>query len=103
MGWDGGAFLKEMTCDGVGQTELTEEGRAEAQAAARVRGRVGMWGLWWTKRKWGRFSPSTSVSPANHHSTNFCIIIITRGWHTRPTGGRSAEWTQLDSTLQYTN
>jgi hypothetical protein len=37
-----------------------------------------MWGLWWTKRHWGRFSPSTSVSPANHF-TNFSIIIITIG------------------------
>jgi hypothetical protein len=36
-------------------------------------------GLWWTKRHCGRFSPSTSVSPANH-STDFSIIIITRGW-----------------------
>jgi hypothetical protein len=42
-----------------------------------------MWGLWWTKRHWGRFFPSTSVSPANH-STDFSIIIITRGWHSRP-------------------
>jgi hypothetical protein len=42
-----------------------------------------MWGLWWAKRHWGRFSPSTSVSPANH-STNFSSIIITRGWHNRP-------------------
>jgi hypothetical protein len=58
-----------------------------------------MWGLWWTKRHWDRFSPSTSVSPANHHSTNFFIIIITRGWHNRPISGRSAEWSQLDSTL----
>jgi hypothetical protein len=40
--------------------------------------------------------------PANH-STNFSIIIITRGWHNRPMGGRSAEWTQLDSTPHYTN
>jgi hypothetical protein len=56
------------------------------------------WDLWWTKRHWGRFSPSTSVSPANHHSTNFSITIITRDWHNRPIGGRSAEWTQLDST-----
>jgi hypothetical protein len=44
-----------------------------------------MWGLWWTKRHWGRLSPST-VSPANH-STNFSI---TRGRHNRPNGGRSA-------------
>jgi hypothetical protein len=29
---------------------------------------------------------------------NFSTIIITRGWHNMPTGGRSAEWTQLDST-----
>jgi hypothetical protein len=44
-----------------------------------------------------------SVSPANHHSTKFLIIIIIRGWHNRPIGGRSAEWTQLDSTPNYTN
>jgi hypothetical protein len=39
--------------------------------------------------------------PANH-STNFSIIIITRGWHNRPIDGRSAECT-LDSTPHYTN
>jgi hypothetical protein len=50
----------------------------------------------------GRFSPSTSVSPANH-STNFSIIIITHGWHNRPVSGHSAEWTQMDSTPHYTN
>jgi hypothetical protein len=49
-----------------------------------------MWGVWWTKWHWGRFSPSTSISPANHHSTNFSIIIITRDWHNRPIGGLSA-------------
>jgi hypothetical protein len=58
-----------------------------------------MWVLWWTKRHWGRFSPSTSVSPANHHSTKFSILIITRGWQNRPIGGRNAEWAQLDSTI----
>jgi hypothetical protein len=62
-----------------------------------------MWGLWWTKGHWDRFSPSTSVPLANHHSTNFSIIIITRGWHNRTIGGRSAEWAQLDSTPHYTN
>jgi hypothetical protein len=56
-----------------------------------------MWGLQWAKRHWGRFSPSTLVSPANH-STNFSIVILTRGWHNRPIDGRSAKWTQLDST-----
>jgi hypothetical protein len=68
-------------------------------AAARVRIRAGIWALWWTKRHWGRFSPSTSDYPANHHSTNFSITI-TRGWHNRPIGGRSVEWTQFDSTPQ---
>jgi hypothetical protein len=34
--------------------------------------------------------------PANY-STNFSIIIITRGGHNRPISGRSAEGTQLDS------
>jgi hypothetical protein len=51
------------------------------------------------KAELGRvFSPSTSVSLANYHSTNFSIIIITRSWHNRPIVGRSAEWTQLDFT-----
>jgi hypothetical protein len=45
---------------------------------------------------------NSSVSPANH-STNFSIITITRGWHNRLISGRSAEWTQLDSTPHYTN
>jgi hypothetical protein len=54
------------------------KGRAIAQAVsrwlptavARVRSRVGSWDMWWTKWHWGRFSPSTSVSPANSHSTD---------------------------------
>jgi hypothetical protein len=53
-------------------------------AAARVPIRTGMCSLWRTKRHWGKFSPSTSVSPANHHSTRFSIIILNRGWHNRP-------------------
>jgi hypothetical protein len=38
------------------------------------------------KWRWGRFSPRTSVSPANPHSICFSTIIftITRGWHNRP-------------------
>jgi hypothetical protein len=64
------------------------KGRAIAQAVslwlptavARVRARgLVKWDLWWTKWRWGRFSPSTSVSPANLHSTNFSIILITIG------------------------
>jgi hypothetical protein len=63
-----------------------------AAAQVRVRAACGVCG-----GQRGRFSPSTSVSPAHHHSTNFSIIIITLGWHNRPNSGRSAEWTQLDS------
>jgi hypothetical protein len=60
-------------------------GRAIAQAVSRwlltaaVRGSspgLVMWDLWWTKWRWGRFSPSTSVSPASLHSTNFSTIIL---------------------------
>jgi hypothetical protein len=51
----------------------------------------------------GQVFSSTSVIPANHHSTNFSIIILTRGWHNTPIGGSSAEWTQLDSTPHHTN
>jgi hypothetical protein len=61
------------------------EGRAIAQAVSRwlptaaawVQTRVVMWDLWWTKWRWDRFSPSTSVSLANLHSTNFSTITIT--------------------------
>jgi hypothetical protein len=35
-----------------------------------------MWDLWWTKWHWGRFSPRTSVSPANLQSTDCSTIII---------------------------
>jgi hypothetical protein len=35
------------------------------------------WDLWWTKWRWGRFSPSTSVSPANLHSTNCSTVTLT--------------------------
>jgi hypothetical protein len=53
-------------------------GRAVAKAVsrwlptvvARVRVRTGRWGLWWTKRHWGRFFPSHSISSAKssfHH------------------------------------
>jgi hypothetical protein len=34
-----------------------------------------MWDLW-TKRHWGRFSPSTSISPTNFHSTDCSTLII---------------------------
>jgi hypothetical protein len=61
-----------------------------------------MWDLWWTKWHWSRFSPSTSVSPVSH-STKFSVLIFTRGRYNRPTGGRHAEWTQLDSALHYSN
>jgi hypothetical protein len=45
-----------------------------------------MWDLWWTKWYWGRFSPSTKVSPANPHSTNCSILIIDhRGGYNRTT------------------
>jgi hypothetical protein len=34
------------------------------------------WDLWWRKWRWGRFSPSNSVSLANLHSSYFCTITI---------------------------
>jgi hypothetical protein len=52
-----------------------------------------VWDLWWTKWLWNRFSPSTSVSPANLHSTNFSIIIITYhpGLVQQASSGRSTQ------------
>jgi hypothetical protein len=44
-----------------------------------------MWDLWWTKRHWVRFSPSTSVSPAKHPTDCSTIIIHYHpGWYNRP-------------------
>jgi hypothetical protein len=34
-----------------------------------------MWDLWWTKRNLGRFSPSTSVFPANSHSNDYSTLV----------------------------
>jgi hypothetical protein len=53
------------------------EGRGIAQPVSR---RLGQ------KWRWGRFSPRTSVSPANLHSICFStsIFTITRGWHNSP-------------------
>jgi hypothetical protein len=62
-------------------------------AAARVQTRV--WSSGICGGRSGRFSPSTSVSPANLHSTKFSIIIITQGRYNRSFSGRRAEWTQL--------
>jgi hypothetical protein len=42
-----------------------------------------MWDLWWTKKYWGRFSPSTSVYPAKHSTGCYTLIIIS-GWYNRP-------------------
>jgi hypothetical protein len=37
-----------------------------------------MWDFVMDKKwRWGRFSPSASVSPVNLHSTNFSTITIT--------------------------
>jgi hypothetical protein len=38
-----------------------------------------IWDLWWTKWHYGRFPPSTSVSPANYHSTKCSILIYHPG------------------------
>jgi hypothetical protein len=35
-----------------------------------------MWDLRWAKWQWGRFSPSTSVSPANSHSDCSTLILM---------------------------
>jgi hypothetical protein len=72
-------------------------------SAARVRVRAEHVGFVVDKVARGQAFSEYFGSPANHHSTNFSIIIITRDWHNRPNGGRSAEWTQMDSTHYYSN
>jgi hypothetical protein len=77
-------------------------GRAIAQAVSRwlptaaVRGPkpdLGMWDLWWDKVALGRFSPSTSVSPAivvrsTYYST-ITLIYHPGKMYNRPMCGRS--------------
>jgi hypothetical protein len=53
--------------------------RRLATAAARLRALVVMWDLCWTKWQWGRFSPGTSVSLANSHSTDCSTFIYHPG------------------------
>jgi hypothetical protein len=74
--------------EAVSRWLLTAAARVRVRAACEVYG-----------GQRGRFSPSSSVSLTNHNSTSFSIIMITRGWHNRPISGRSAEWTQFDSTF----
>jgi hypothetical protein len=50
-----------------------------------------MWNLWWSKWRWNKFSPSTSVFLANFHSTN-CS-----------NSGRSTKWTQPNPTNNNNN
>jgi hypothetical protein len=45
-------------------------------AAARVRAQVRSCGIRYGQRHGGRFSPYTSVSPANSHSTDCSALII---------------------------
>jgi hypothetical protein len=35
-----------------------------------------MWGFWWTKWHWGRFSPNAPVSPANESTDWFAPIMV---------------------------
>jgi hypothetical protein len=58
------------------------EGRAIAQVVSRslptATARSGQMGFVVDEVELGRFSPSTSVSPANLHSTKFSILTVTR-------------------------
>jgi hypothetical protein len=75
-------------------------GRAIAQAVSRC---LVKWDLWRTKWRWGRFSPSTSVSHANLPSTKFSIIIITGAGTLGHSVADVASGPSLDSTPHYAN
>jgi hypothetical protein len=61
------------------------------------------WDLWWTKWRWGTFSLSTSVSPANLHSTKFSINTITRAGTMDHSVADMPSGPSMDSTLHYAN
>jgi hypothetical protein len=50
-------------------------GRDIAQAVSRRLPAQVRWDLWWIKLRWGKFSPSTLVSRANSHSTDYSTFI----------------------------
>jgi hypothetical protein len=57
-----------------------------------------MWDSWWIKSHWGRFSPSTSASLANHStdcSTIIIIIIHHSGLIQYAKYGRRTKWTKV--------
>jgi hypothetical protein len=64
-----GEFPKEMTCHNLGGLSLASHLGDPGSSPGQV-----MWDLWWTKRHWGRFPRSTSVSlpilipPTSPHS-----------------------------------
>jgi hypothetical protein len=79
-------------------------GRAIAQAvsrwlptaAARVRAQVRSCGICGGQSGTGAgFVPSTSVSPANPHSTNWSIIIYHPGLVQKANSGRRTKWLSL--------
>jgi hypothetical protein len=69
-----------MSLFSIGAKDYVNRGILQAvsrwlpSAAARVRARVRTYGI--CDGQSGRFSPSTSVSPANLHSTDYSTIII---------------------------
>jgi hypothetical protein len=84
-----------LVSDRLGRAIAEAVSRWLPTAVARVRARV--WKVGFVVEIMaprGRFSPSTSISPANLHSTNFSILTITRDKYNRLIHGRSAAWTQ---------
>jgi hypothetical protein len=72
-------------------------------AAARVRVLAEHVGFVVDKAALGQVFSEYFGFPCQSSFHQFLLIIITRGWHYRPVGGRSAEWTKLDSTPHYSN
>jgi hypothetical protein len=58
-----------------------------------------MWDLWWTKWHWERFLTSTSVSPANSHSTHCPTWIVI--YHPELVGTIDHNSTNVSSGLYY--
>jgi hypothetical protein len=64
-------------------------------------GDLAKWDLWWTKWRWGKCSPGTSVSPANLHSTKFSILTISQGRYNRPEVAHLTSGHNLDFTPKF--
>jgi hypothetical protein len=91
------ACKSKQTCETM--LYVSSSSLASHRGCPGSRPRLIKWDLWWKKWRLGRFSPHTSVSPANLDCTKFSILTIARGRYNRPEVADVPSEPSMDSTL----